>query len=253
MNWRVIPFAEYDAFMNMAIDEAVSESVAAGGPPTIRFYGWSPSAISIGYFQSLEKEVDVARCKLEGVDIVRRRTGGGAVYHDRDGEITYSLIGKEELFPKDILASYRLICGHIVDSLALLGIVAEFKPINDITAAGKKISGNAQTRRGGVLLQHGTILYSVDVDRMFSLLKVSDEKIKDKMIASVKERVTSVSQQADDGAGKIADKEALYRALVGGFTKGKEHRPSQLTKDELARATSLSESRYRRIGWNSMR
>jgi len=247
MKWRVIPFAEYGAFMNMAIDEAVSESVAAGGPPTIRFYGWNPSAVSIGYFQSLEKEVDLHRCRFEGVDVVRRRTGGGAVYHDRSGEITYSIIGKEELFPKDILASYRLICGHIVDSLAFLGIQSEFKPINDIIVNGKKISGNAQTRRGGVLLQHGTILFSVDVDRMFSLLKVSDEKIKDKMIASVKERVTSISLQ------RTVSRELVLEALLGGFTKGKVFRLGELERTEFDPASKIAESRYKRDEWNSMR
>ena len=248
MIWRIIPFSEYDAFMNMAIDEAVSESVASGrSPPTIRFYGWNPSAVSIGYFQSLEKEVDVSRCRSEGVDVVRRRTGGGAVYHDRQGEITYSVIGKEELFPKDILSSYRQICGHIIDSLAILGIHSEFKPINDIISEGRKISGNAQTRRGGVLLQHGTVLFSVDVDRMFSLLKVSDEKIKDKMIANVKERVTSVSQLSDAG------KETLQLALVKGFSEGKEHMNSQISEAEAARARALAQSRYKYEGWNSMR
>ena len=155
--WRIIDYTENDAFMNMAIDEAVSEAVGSGESlPTIRFYGWKPSAVSIGYFQSLDKEVDIASCERAGVDIVRRRTGGGAVYHDMVGEITYSVIAPEALFPKDILASYREICGWIIDSLAILGIKAEFKPINDIVVGNKKISGNAQTRRGGVLLQHGT-------------------------------------------------------------------------------------------------
>ncbi|MFH0737246.1 MAG: biotin/lipoate A/B protein ligase family protein [Candidatus Micrarchaeota archaeon] len=247
MNWRVILFSEYDAFMNMAIDEAVSGSVAAGGPPTIRFYGWNPSAVSIGYFQSLEAEVDTDRCLLEGVDVVRRRTGGGAVYHDRSGEITYSVIGKEELFPKDILASYRLICGHIIDSLASLGIASEFKPINDITVNGKKISGNAQTRRGGVLLQHGTVLFSVDVDRMFSVLKVSDEKIKDKMIANAKERVTSISLQ------RTVSRELVLEALLEGFTKGKGYRIGEISEKELADATHLAKTRYMEKSWNSMR
>jgi lipoate-protein ligase A len=245
--WRVIDYTENDAFTNMAIDEAVSESVAAGGPPTIRFYGWKPSAVSIGYFQSLEKEVDAARCVAECVDVVRRRTGGGAVYHDNAGEITYSVIGREGLFPKDIIASYRLICGWIIDSLGIVGIPAEFKPINDIVVNGKKISGNAQTRRNGVLLQHGTILYSVDVDRMFSVLRVSDEKIKDKMIATVKERVTSILQQ------KRIERDAIYRALVKGFTDGKDFRFDSLTKNEIPRALGLAETRYKTKEWNRMR
>ncbi len=247
MRWRIIPFSENDAFTNMAIDEAVSESVAAGGPPTIRFYGWKPSAVSIGYFQSLEKEVDTAVCSELGVDVVRRRTGGGAVYHDNEGEITYSIIGKEELFPKDIIASYRLICGWICDSLSLLGIPAEFSPINDIIVNGKKISGNAQTRRGGVLLQHGTVLYSVDVERMFSLLKVPDEKIRDKLIASVKERVTSIKNQ------KGIFRNDAYEALLEGFTKDKEFDVGSLTEKEAEKADMLAAERYVKKEWNHMR
>ncbi len=243
MKWRIIGFSENNAFTNMAIDEAVSEAVRAGGPPTIRFYGWSPSAVSIGYFQSIEREVELGT----GVDVVRRRTGGGAVYHDREGEITYSIIGKEELFPKDIIASYRLICGWICDSLSLLGIKSEFKPINDIISNGKKISGNAQTRRQGILLQHGTILYSVDVDRMFSILKVPDEKIKDKMIATVKERVTSVSQQKD------ITKDQLYDALLKGFTNGKDVYSAPLTENEMLRTEELVQQRYGTKEWNHMR
>ncbi len=246
--WRIIEYTENDAFLNMAIDEAVSEAVASGASlPTIRFYGWKPAAVSIGYFQSLEKEVDSARCAKEGVDIVRRRTGGGAVYHDTIDEITYSVIGREALFPKDILASYRLICGWITDSLSILGIPSEFKPINDIVVGGKKISGNAQTRRGGVLLQHGTILYGVDAERMFSLLRVSDEKIKDKLISSVKERVTSVKQQ------KSVSRDELYRALLSGFTAGKEVAFGALSASEIGRAQVLARTRYKKEEWNRMR
>jgi len=247
MMWRVIDYQENGAFMNMAIDEAVQESVAAGGPPTIRFYGWNPDAVSLGYFQSLEKEVDSEKCAAKGVDIVRRRTGGGAVYHDKYGEITYSVIGRESLFPKDILASYRLICGWVVDSLGLIGIKSEFKPINDIVVNGKKISGNAQTRRGGVLLQHGTILYSLDVERMFSLLRVSDEKIKDKMIAGAKERVTSILRERN------IPREDAYEAIFEGFTRGKDFEIAAISAEEAARAAALASSRYAKPEWNRMR
>lgn len=246
MRWRVIDYRENDAFLNMAMDEAVSESVGSGESlPTIRFWGWVPRAVSIGYFQSLEKEIDVAKCKEFGVDVVRRRTGGGAVFHD--SEITYSIIGKLDLFPKDIISSYKEICGCVVDGLGYLGIDAEFKPINDIIVKGKKISGNAQTRRSGVLLQHGTLLYEVDVEKMFSLLKVPDEKIKDKMIATVKERVTSVKAQKDAGRDQVLD------ALKKGFTDGKEFEESGLSGKELERAKELAETRYRTKEWNWMR
>jgi len=243
--WRVIEYSKNDAFMNMAIDEAISEAVAVSAPPTIRFYGWDPTAISIGYFQCLGKEVDLKNCAEFGIDIVRRRTGGGAVYHD--GEITYSVIAKESVFSKDILESYRQICGCIIDSLALIGIKSEFKPINDIIVNGKKISGNAQTRRNGVLLQHGTILYSVDLDRMFSALKVSDEKIRDKLIQNARERVTSISQQ------RTVSWNEAYEALISGFTKGKDFCLGDLSDSEIMRAKDLAKSRYMTSEWNMMR
>jgi lipoate-protein ligase A len=234
--------------MNMAIDEAVSEAVGRGmSPPTIRFYGWEPSAVSIGFFQSMEQEVDLGSCASLGIESVRRRTGGGAVYHDSTGEITYSVIAKEEMLPKDILASYREICGWISGSLSLIGISSEFKPINDIVVNGRKISGNAQTRREGVLLQHGTILFSVDVEKMFSVLKVSDEKIKDKMIANVRERVTSVSQQRSVSWNDTCD------ALLSGFTRGKRFEIGALTESEIARAAGLVKTRYSGAEWNMMR
>src|SRR3990170_1329263 len=98
MKWRVIPLHVTDAFKAMAIDEAVFEFVGAKkSPPTIRFWRWQPSAVSIGYFQSAEDEVNLDACKQFGVDVVRRRTGGGAVYHDYNGEITYSVIASEDI------------------------------------------------------------------------------------------------------------------------------------------------------------
>jgi len=259
--WRIIPLEIHDAFMNMALDEACSESVADHSVlPTIRFYRWSPSAVSIGYFQSLHDEVSVESCKAQGVDVVRRRTGGGAVYHDFDGEITYSVIAPEKLFPKGITESYHLICGWIMDSLKLLGIQTEFKPINDIIMApnatgpqgekvgGKKISGNAQTRRNGVLLQHGTVLFTVDVKKMFSLLKVGQEKISDKMIAAVEERVTSLKLLKPElQMGQV------YEAFMKGFMMGKSFNMGEWTLEEMQRAHELVQSRYSTKEWNEMR
>ncbi len=246
--WRVIPLETHNAAMNMAIDEAISEAIAAGkAPPTIRFYRWKPSAVSIGYFQGLHQEVAVDVCQRLGVEVVRRRTGGGAVYHDYDGEITYSVIAPEGMFPKGIIESYQIICGWIIKSLMRLGLEAQFHPINDLLVGGKKISGNAQTRRGGVLLQHGTVLYDVDVDRMFSLLKVGQEKIADKLIADVKQRVTRV---LDHTSLPI---EEVYQALLDGFTEGKEFEEKQLTQEELKRAEELAQNRYATMEWNGRR
>ena len=142
MRWRVVGLETHDAYFNMAIDEVLLERVSEKlSPPTIRFYRWSPSAVSIGRFQSMEEEVNVEKCREIGVDYVRRITGGGAVYHDNGGEITYSLVAPESEFPKGIRESYRDICKSIISGLGSLGIKAEFMPINDIIAEGKKISG----------------------------------------------------------------------------------------------------------------
>jgi lipoate-protein ligase A len=247
--WRVLPLQTWDAPMAMALDEAASESVGRGDqPPTVRFWRWKPSAVSIGCFQSLEEEVNLQRCAELGVAYVRRRTGGGAVYHDYDGEITYSVIAPEEHMPHAIHDSYRLICGWLIDGLAEVGLRAEFKPINDVQVNGRKISGNAMTRRNGVVWQHGTVLHSLDVAKMFSLLRVTKEKVSDKLIASVEERVTSVSAQSPGTT--YAE---LYQALYRGFTKGKEFKPGGWSGAELERAKQLAASRYSAREWNFSR
>jgi lipoate---protein ligase len=260
-DWRVIGLEQHNAFMNMALDEACAESVAArDSMPTIRFYRWLPSAVSIGYFQSLESEVNMENCAEAGVDVVRRRTGGGAVYHDYEGEITYSIIGPVQWFPRGITESYHLICGYVIDALNNLGIKSEFKPINDIILSpaalgpngervgGKKISGNAQTRRNGILLQHGTILYTVDVRKMFSVLRVSAEKISDKMIAAAEDRVTSLKNLRPEL--ELMD---LYKALLNAFTYHKNFEMGEWTLAELEKAHDLAENRYRQKEWNAMR
>ena len=214
--WRLIDMRIEDAPTQMAIDEAVAMArVKHGTPNTIRLYRWNPSAVSIGYFQSIEKEVNLEACNEYGVDVIRRITGGGAVYHDYNGEITYSLVAPEDdpKIPRDILASYQLICGAIVNGLKDLGIDSEFKPVNDIIAGGKKISGNAQTRRHGVVLQHGTILVDSDIRRMFQVLRVSDAKISDKLIQAVEERVTNLRRYLNR---EVTFKESRD-ALIKGF------------------------------------
>jgi lipoate-protein ligase A len=217
-DWRLLDTGGNDAYYNMALDEAIATARSMGKVAnTVRFFRWKPSAVSIGYFQSMEEEVDIAACKSMGVDYIRRITGGGAVYHDYSGELTYSILVDEEhgLIPKDILRSYDVLCSGLVVGLGHLGIPAEFKPVNDIVAGGRKISGNAQTRRMGVVHQHGTILREVNPDVMFSLLKVPSEKIRDKLIKSVKERVTSINGYL----GREVSFEELKEAIIDGFEK----------------------------------
>src|SRR5919198_6463599 len=184
---RVLETGYNPATLNMAIDEALIENI--GEAPVLRIYGWRPAAISVGYFQSIKEEVDLEKCNQLGVDVVRRLTGGGAVLHEF--ELTYSFITKQ--YQQNIMESSMWICDAIVMSINRLGFDASFVPLNDIVVNGKKVSGSAQTRKNGVLLQHGTLLLDLDVDKMFSVLKVPSEKVKDKIIKDVKERVSSLS------------------------------------------------------------
>lgn len=242
--WRVVGLEEHDAFRNMAMEESVVEHIKNGAAkPTIRFYRWNPSAVSIGRFQSMRDEINLEKCKELGITAVRRITGGGAVYHDYEGELTYSIIAPESEFPKGIRESYGIICGWIIDGLRNIGIDAKFAPINDILVAGKKISGNAQTRRDGILLQHGTILYNLDVAKMFSVLNVSKEKISDKAIKNVEERVTCVSAQKSVSFGD------LYGAMLKSLTQGKEYKLETLSKSEIDRSEILT-GKYSSGAWN---
>jgi lipoate-protein ligase A len=248
--WRLIELTINDAYMNMAIDEAILTMIQKGeSPNTIRFYRWKPSAVSIGYFQSLIEEVDVEECGKLNVDIVRRITGGGTVYHDYNGEVTYSVIAskKNPKIPEDILESYNVLCNGIVLGLKKLGLNSAFKPINDIVVNGKKISGNAQTRKLNAILQHGTILIDVDVETMFKLLKVSDEKIKDKMINSVKERVTSIKKELN----KNVSFNEVAEALKKGFEESLNIKllPGKLTEEEKSLAEKLKREKYSSKEW----
>lgn len=251
MKWRLLQTGAKDAFTNMAIDEAIAKLYSRTGIPTVRVYSWEPAAISIGYFQSLSEEVDTQKCQELGVDVVRRITGGGAVFHDK--ELTYSFVCSEEsgIVAKNILESYRKICNSLVLGFGHLDLQAGFVPLNDIVVNGKKISGNAQTRRERNLLQHGTILMEVDVEKMFSMLLVPNEKLKGKIIEDVKQRVTSIEKEL----GKKISFQEVASAMKKGFEEnfGVKLVEGQLTQEEKELTEQIREERFSRETWNAMR
>ncbi len=252
--WRLLETNLHDAFYNMALDEAIvmarSEDLV---PNTLRLFRWKPSAVSIGYFQSMKEEVNLEGCTEKGIDCVRRRTGGGAVYHDTGGELTYSIIINEnhQLVSKDFQETYVTLCKGIVAGLARLSIPAEFKPINDITVNGKKISGNAQTRGMNTIHQHGTILREIDPELMFSVLKVPSEKIRDKLIKSVEERVTSTNKFL----GRNVSFDELKNVIVDGFEEvlKVEFVPGKVVRFEDEQTIKLRTEKYATKGWNFKR
>lgn len=216
--WRFLDLKVADAYTNMAVDEALAYARGEGkAPNTLRFYMWKPSAVTLGYFQSVEDEVNLEAAKRYGVYVNRRISGGGAVLNSSTGEITYSIVTAEDdpRVSTDVTESYRYLCHGIVEGLALLGVEAEFKPINDIIVGGRKISGNAQIRRYGAVLHHGTILVDFDAREMFSVLKISKEKLSDKMIRQAEERVTTIRREL----GRQISFEEVREALERGFAK----------------------------------
>jgi lipoate-protein ligase A len=252
--WRLLDTGYKNAFYNMALDEAIAIAKSKElVPNTLRFFRWEPSAVSIGYFQSMEEEVNVKACDEIGINYVRRRTGGGAVYHDRDGELTYSLIINENhpSISQDFQKTYEHLCSGLVLGLRHLGVPAEFKPINDIIVNGKKISGNAQTRGMKVVHQHGTILRHVNPSLMFTVLKVPNEKIRDKMIKSVEERVTSIQSYLK----REVSFEELKKALIKGFEEALKIKlvPGKITDFEEQTAKKLQTEKYSTKEWNFKR
>ncbi len=246
-NWRLINIINDAGAKQMAIDEAIlaarSQNLVEN---TLRFFTWQPAAITIGFFQNLEQEIDLKKAKSDNIDIIRRYTGGGAVFHQ--SELTYSLVMAESDLNLSITDSYQYLCHGVVLGLKKLGLKAEFKPINDILVNNKKISGSGQTRKNGVILQHGTILLSVDVEKMFSYLKIPDEKLKGKMITNVKERVTSLSNELkninfDLNYLKDIFTQGFAQALTANFNI------KTLTKDEEKIAEKLYKNKYLSHNW----
>ena len=166
MKWRLIEQEAFDAPMNMAIDHAIYESVANKREnPTIRFYRWKNNSVSISAYQN-PKEVNVSECRKNNVDVVRRLTGGRAVYHDKK-DFTYSIVAPIKIFSYDISRAYSEICYCIIDALGALGIKSSLENKNDIIVGSRKISGNAsKLMEKGVYLQHGTLVYDLDAELM---------------------------------------------------------------------------------------
>jgi len=177
LRWRFLNTGLNDGAYNMALDQALVESVGSGASlPVIRFFGWNPPAVSLGYNQKT-KDLDIEACQRAGFDIVRRPTGGRAVIHQ--DEFTYSVIARENdpVIGGTIMETYGRIAQGLLAGLKILGVNAEMVRSSapdipaapsalcfaaagryEITAGGKKLIGSAQRRMNGVILQQGSLL-----------------------------------------------------------------------------------------------
>ncbi len=282
VEWRLIKDSYHNGFINMAVDEAIMIAHKNGlVPPTIRFYQWSPPAVSLGYFQDLKKEINVKVCQDIGIDIVRRPTGGKAVLHDQ--ELTYSFIIKENdpLVNDSILETYKKISGGIIRGLSYLGIKAElvllrgklennllgrsdkarihhldFKSIcfsvpsqYEVQVEGKKIVGSAQVRKGGVVLQHGSLLIKLEKDKLFSVFNFPSVQIREKLKSKFK------AASLEEILKRKIDFSELSNILPRGFEEefGVRLVESKLTEPEEKIFKDLLENKYLTYEWNYKR
>lgn len=253
--WRLIREESLCGARAMALDEVAAATCASGGPRTVRVYQWDPSALSLGYRQAAET-VDWSYCEREGIDVVRRPTGGGGIYHDRIGDISYSIIAPAEELPSDLLESYERLLEPIFSWFESLGIDAAFTseerpamfgpacylremhPAHDIVVNGMKISGNAQYRQREAIIQHGSVTFEAKPARHLGVFSESGISA-----SEFRRRVTSITEQAsvsrDDAVrGLEAVLQAWSTATDGAWTaKEQEH------------ATELVESKYSTDDW----
>ncbi|MGD6876628.1 lipoate--protein ligase family protein [Bacillus infantis] len=273
--WRFIDSGYGSPSFNMALDEALLEWNSEGKiPPVIRFYGWDPATLSIGYFQKAEKEIDMDAVKKHGLGFVRRPTGGRGVLHEH--ELTYSVIVSEDHpeMPKTVTEAYRVISEGILKGFHNLGMDAYFavpktaeereslkNPRSsvcfdapswyELVVEGRKVAGSAQTRQKGVILQHGSILLDLDEDKLFSLFKYPNDRVKERMQRAFKSKAVAINELSRDKVTIAQAKEAFRKGFEEGLDIHLE--PYELSAEEMEYVNKIAKDRYENDEWNFKR
>ncbi|WP_435180165.1 lipoate--protein ligase family protein [Halorussus sp. AFM4] len=273
--WRLVREESHRGPLNMALDEVAAETAAAGGPRTVRVYRWDPGTLSLGYRQDPDT-VAWDYCEREGVTVTRRPTGGGGIYHDRYGDISYSVVAPADELPGDLMDTYELLCEPVFDAFERLGVDARFAdekrpaihqpacylrelhPAHDVVAGGspddastgdgegpRKISGNAQYRRKDAVIQHGSLKFDLDAER--HLATFADPETTP---AEFRERVTTITEQGRgaDGRADVSREEAV-EAVEEALREWADADEGGWTDDELARAEERAAAKYERDAW----
>ena len=261
--WRLIREEPWSGPMNMALDEIAAETAADGGPRTLRVYRWEPSTLSLGYHQDPDT-VDWDYCAAEGITVTRRQTGGGGIYHDGHGDISYSIVAPAGELPGELVASYRLLCTPVLDAFDRLGVPAAFAetgrpalhdpacylrelhPAHDVVVPDedgpRKVSGNAQHRRTDAVVQHGSLTYAVCPDRHLAAFAAPGVDA-----TTFRERVTGIEEHADVTR---ADAVATLEAALRDWADAAE---GSWTTDELTRARERATEKYGSDEWTNRR
>jgi lipoate-protein ligase A len=245
-DWQIIHDAPVSPNVHLALDQVLTEEVGAGRRgPTLRFWEWDQPAVVIGSFQSLKNEVDLEAASTHGFEVVRRISGGGAMFMDAQSIVTYSLYAPGELVQGMSFAdSYAYLDEWVITALKSLGIDAFYQPLNDITSAKGKIGGAAQKRLGnGALLHHATMSYDMDGDKMVKVLRIGREKMSDKGTTSAAKRVDPLRSQTGLPRAEIIER--LKQTFTGlyGATEG------HVTEAELEKAEQLVTSKFATPEW----
>lgn len=244
-DWQLILIQPHDPLEHMALDEVLLEEVAAGRrPPTIRFWEWTRSAIILGIFQSVKNEVDEAAAEKYDVEIVRRISGGGAMFVEPGNTVTYSIYAPASLVAgMSFSDSYEFIDEFTIRALKDLGINAWYEPLNDITSDNGKIAGAAQARRGGAVLHHVTMAYDIDTDKMLQVLRIGREKMSDKGTKSASKRVDPLRRQT----GLARDD--IIKRMIQTFGNNYGLKTGELNPVELAAARRLIKEKFATREW----
>jgi lipoate-protein ligase A len=276
--WRFIHTGDRSPAENMALDEAILTAHSEGEvPPTVRFYGWNPATLSIGYFQKAA-EVDQEAVASEGIGFVRRPTGGRAVLHDK--ELTYSIIVAEDYpgIPRNVTEAYRVLSEGLLQGFRALGLEAEMVQLAsdeekekyasagsaacfdspswyELVVEGRKVAGSAQVRQKNVVLQHGSILLDMDTDQLFRMLRFSNEKVADRMKQSFLKKAVAINEllraQGKKEVTLVEVEEAFRREIALGL--GVELVESSLTDYEVELTERLVHEKYGTDEWNLRR
>lgn len=244
-DWRFIHDEPTHPRLQMAIDEVLTNEVAAGRrAPTLRIWEWTSNAVILGRFQSVRNEVDMEGARRHDVTVCRRITGGGAMFVEPQNTITYSIYAPESLVKGlSFVDSYAFMDQWVLEALRGLGVNAVYKPINDISSDKGKIGGAAQTRRNGAVLHHVTMAYDMDAAKMLEVLRIGREKLSDKGSVSANKRVTPLREQT------ALPRQTIIEALASTFDRKFGLTTSRLSPEELAAAETLRREKFDTDEW----
>lgn len=242
----VIPPVVLPPVMHVALDEVIAREVAAGTRnPTFRFWDWDSPLVVIGSFQSVKNEIDPEGAAKYDIGVVRRISGGGAMFMEPGNCITYSLVVPTSLVEGlSFERSYSFLDEWVIAALAEVGVNAHFVPLNDIASAQGKIGGAAQKRfAAGAVLHHVTMSYDIDADKMLQVLRIGREKMSDKGTKSANKRVDPMRSQTGLPRSEILD--SFQRSFMARYAS----QLSAYTPAELSEAERLVQEKFGTQEW----